>query len=474
MASRRRLQLARDDWISAATPEGEGEARRNRLVLETPIERAWRVRIPGEYHRADHPGTPLLFRDRFFEVVSFEPGRPHRYTLASWDERFSMRGPEELSPAAVEAAYAAHADAERRARLRPWIALSAPLLGALAQNWQLALEDRAPYDAPRATGISGFLGMCLGIALAVYGALRFSETGRPSPWLAIGPFLFAESALRWLSGWHLQSAMGSFPIVFLCRALERLQPARVGAALRSTGPKRLPEDVVTLDQGDGQRTLWIEADHEKPDWILHRTALDYDDEAWVPVSHQRAGDDGVHRYALEPLGEDDMVLQRLTYDPREAALRRLATRLAKDRTFVQSLTPCFGLLDADRKGELERLHGFDGVRATRTSALFVALFAGFLAYLGFGNVRDGGGVSDAAMTVLGLLGLLDSARRWASLSRQPASWFGRVVDPLADPVLERARRARRTALRLWGEHGPARLGQEPSQAAQPPREAPAS
>ena len=463
----RRVRLAgRDRLTIAQAPDESGASPSLTLTLDTPVERPhWHPRIAGKHHRPTHPGTPILFRDRFYEVLSrgSQEAQQTRYVLAPWDPDFGMRAPASLDDEAIHEDYARQAEAERLARARPVVLALSPFLGLLPADWQKELEDRYDHRSDQATGISGFVFMVVYTVSLVFLILRMLALGKVSFLIPLSSILLGESILRWASGWHLKQAMGSLPVVLACRLFDRLRPSRALAAIRRATAPDLTEDSVVDDRHGEERRLTIECEREKTDWLLHRTGLDYDGELWIPVHYERDEETDVHRYKLELHTEGDALIQRLRYDPREAHLRRSLLLLEKDRTLVQTISPFIGLLDADRKRALEAAHQIDPAAATRSSILMTGIFSIFAATMALAHLSsDQGDPLDLAPLVFGVLGIVDALRRKALAQRQPGSPLGLPFQGFADAVLARAQHVRRQAFRFWGEDGPVRTGQAPS------------
>lgn len=439
------------------TPEGELAVR---LRFETPIERSWHVRVEGRYHRPTSPGTPVYFHDRFFEVVEHTAGTAgHVYRLENWDPGFGMGAPTELSEATVREAYAQHADQLRREQARPLLAALSPLLGMLPAGWQFELEERYDYVPERATAISGLLLTVVNVALCVFAFWKLVNHLEPPVTLPLHLYLVGESLLRWASGWLLRQPLGSLPVVLVASLAQSLRPSRLLAAVTPVRRTDLTDDLVAVDRHDETPRLLIETERAKDDWLLHRTGVEWSDGLWVPVRHEQDEQTGGHHYELEPHEEGDVLVQRLRYDPREAQLRRQLDRLVRDRTIVDTITPAFGLLDAERKRHLAELHGLDGASSTRWSIALTAVFAMLLASMAFVYLESGDGDGwDLLALGIGVFGLLDVARRQLLSVKLPGSPLGLPLRGFTDQAIARGHRAKRLAGRLWGEQdGPRRI-----------------
>lgn len=158
-----------------------------------------REKAPAYHHRADHPGTAVLWDDAHWEVLAVERrSEGFRYVLAPWDEQNVFRGmeryDEETERRRVE---------ERRAELaasgqRTLLVLLAPLAGILPEDDQLALERRLGVPATRMTFLSALLLFLVGaysVIMLIAAGLSGGAGAQLAPLLA-GAYFFPESFAR--------------------------------------------------------------------------------------------------------------------------------------------------------------------------------------------------------------------------------------------------------------------------------------
>ena len=189
----KRQHLAADDWLTVYPPQAPFRVR----VDCGEHKPGWRPRSEGDQLRAVHAGTSLLFQDRLWEVIRYEPpsdraGR-HCYYLNPWDDHLPMHAaPFEYG----EQAAIAHAEMRRevahRQRKAHTYRFLFPLMATLPEEDQLRLEREMDFPGAVATRWSAAVLASLGVALALWPS---GPRARPR----LRPSRAASRSLPWLS-----------------------------------------------------------------------------------------------------------------------------------------------------------------------------------------------------------------------------------------------------------------------------------
>lgn len=174
-----------------------------RIAVLCREPKGWKGRqgAPEFHHRADHPGTAVLWEDAHWEVLEVEwrPDGVFRYVLAPWNETNVFRGmvryDEETEAARVEV----RRQEQRATAQRTVLVVLAPLAGLLPEDDQLRLESRLAVPAGRMTFLSALAGLLLG-TYCVISLIAASLGGGADPAttavLLVGNYLFVESFAR--------------------------------------------------------------------------------------------------------------------------------------------------------------------------------------------------------------------------------------------------------------------------------------
>jgi hypothetical protein len=224
-----RIHLAAGDFI---TRFASGNP--YRLRLETPVERNWRPRIEGDQIRSAHPGTALLFQDRYYEVMLCEPGEDGliHYHLSPWRDDSLIRQAAELSAATSEQAAIDHREERQRHKRSTLLLVATPLLGLLPSRDQIRLEKEYGADPIFNTTISAILiGLpasvitWLGIAASI-GSSFGSPAAGARQYTGLALYFLAESLIRGSSALTAGQPVGSVPVVIVAELVRAIRGSR--------------------------------------------------------------------------------------------------------------------------------------------------------------------------------------------------------------------------------------------------------
>jgi len=228
-----RIHLAAEDFITRFPPGGP-----YRFRIETPFERNWRARIAGDQIRATHPGTALLFQDRYYEVVRSEPGENglFHYYLAPWQDDLVIRQAAELSPTTSEQAALDHQTKRLRRKQSFLLLIATPFLGLLPRRDQLFLEKEHGTDALLSTAVSAVLIGLPASALTILGMVASFGASFGAPfefdfqrflWPAM--YFVGESMFRLWGALSASEPIGSVPVVLVAESVRAIRDHRSGS-----------------------------------------------------------------------------------------------------------------------------------------------------------------------------------------------------------------------------------------------------
>ena len=174
--------------------KGEGE----RLILLCPRSKGWTPRVPRTLIRSEHPGTAILWEERYFEVVAEElSGESVRYVLEPWREEHAIRitdAYDEASEARREEEYRA---AVRRRAARRTVNLFGIFTGHLPAAVQEQLGSELGVLPTRLTLLSLLLSLAFEI-FTVNMIVRAVMARSPIPLIpaALAAYVALESWIR--------------------------------------------------------------------------------------------------------------------------------------------------------------------------------------------------------------------------------------------------------------------------------------
>ena len=177
------------------------------LRVDSPEPKpSWRTRIPGDQLRTDHPGTPVLFEDRWLEVLRYEEiaagddrSARHCYYLAEWDDLYIMGPPTEYSRESLAREIQESTDRSQRDQKAQQLGAAGLLVALLPAAEQRRLANEFGFDAERWTRRSAMLMIFLVSPIIIFGVPVWgSGPGGALMLLGFG-YLLLESAMRWAS-----------------------------------------------------------------------------------------------------------------------------------------------------------------------------------------------------------------------------------------------------------------------------------
>jgi len=165
------------------------------LLLSCRLPKGWTARAPKALHRAEFPGTAVLWDDVLFEVMAVE-ALPNgvRYTLAPWPDMHAVRVSERYDDATEERRVAEWRAAHARERHRRTANLFGLLTGHLPAIVQEHLASEVGIVPNRLTLLS-CLPELVALGFAATTIVQAVMDNRPIPWLAVAGVLFGIDAL---------------------------------------------------------------------------------------------------------------------------------------------------------------------------------------------------------------------------------------------------------------------------------------
>jgi hypothetical protein len=275
------------------TPRGSDRARvaGDKIVLFSRIAKGWTARVPRSNTHSEHPGTAVLWDERYYEVLNADvmQGGGIRYVLAVWRDDMVFRDFQTYDDAS-EARIAADWEAAMRQRKRGKLAwLSGMILGHLPAPIQNRIANEYGVSAPRMTVLSTIPSLVLlGICVWLYAGARLKMEASPVPvwvWI-IAMYSLAESAMRYLVYMGQNRAMGSLPGTIVYSILSIIAPQRFpwprerGAETFTLEPD---EDVARLDAIRMRMPLFTLLSPAEQHRLAQRYDFNYREHAYPPA-----------------------------------------------------------------------------------------------------------------------------------------------------------------------------------------------
>jgi len=187
-------------------------------ILFARRSKGWLPRVPKTMTSAEHPGTAVLWEDRFFEVVSAEAsaGGAIRYVLEPWSDHHVIRVSEPYDEASEAQRGTEHHAAVNREKGRKVANLGGIFTGLLPAIVQEQLASEIGILPTKLTSLSLILPLAYLIWFANEFARRtFTREAMPPSLLVLAIYLFIESVIRLNIAWFhrrpLGSMLGFFP-----------------------------------------------------------------------------------------------------------------------------------------------------------------------------------------------------------------------------------------------------------------------
>ena len=218
-----------------------------KVFLYSPISKGWNPRVPRTNTRSEHPGTAVLWDEKYFEVVSAElaEGGGVRYVLLPWREEHVFRVFDhydaESETRRIEDFNAALKQRKHSTATR----LFSVVLGHLPAPVQNRLANEYGVSATSMTLMSILPTIVLlGICAWLYVDATMKQVPSPVPlglWLFIMAMLL-DSGIRFMVVMLQSRAQGSLPGSILYSILWNLMPQRLPSPVAERG-----RGIFTLD-----------------------------------------------------------------------------------------------------------------------------------------------------------------------------------------------------------------------------------
>lgn len=272
-------------------------------ILFALRSKGWLPRVPKTLTSAEHPGTAVLWEDRFFEVVAAEAsaGGAVRYVLEPWRENHVIRVSEPYDEASEERRAVEAKSAVRREKGRRVANLAGIFTGLLPAIVQEQLASEIGVLPSKLTSLSLLIPFAYLIWFANEFVRRtFVREAIPLPLLLLAIYLFIESVTRLNIAWFhrrpIGSAIGFFPyLLFYLLAGKRtgaVSPFAVprGQRLFFTEPT---EDVALRDAYSMREPLLTLLSVEEQAALAQRFGFNYRKHglivAWLLLAMSAAG-----------------------------------------------------------------------------------------------------------------------------------------------------------------------------------------
>jgi hypothetical protein len=187
---------------------GHGE----QWILFARRSKGWLPRVPKTLTSAEHPGTAVLWEDRFFEVVTADaaPGGAIRYMLEPWSDHHVIRVSEPYDEASEEHRASEHHSAVKREKGRKAANLAGIFTGLLPAIAQEQLGNEIGIQPAKLTSLSILIPFAYLIWFANEFVRRtFVRESIPLPLFLLAVYLLIESAFRLNIAWFHRRPVGS-------------------------------------------------------------------------------------------------------------------------------------------------------------------------------------------------------------------------------------------------------------------------
>jgi hypothetical protein len=185
-----------------------------KVILQSAISKGWTPRTPKTLAHSEHPGTTVLWEERYLEVVEANvmQNGSFRYVLAPWRDEHVIRTFEHYDAASEALRIEDHERARRQRRASVASRLSSMLLGHLPASVQNHLQNELGVSPPFMTVLSCIPVLVLAAFLvSAYAGARVQQTISPVP-LWVWPLLFLlmlETFIRFYVAMSQRRGMGS-------------------------------------------------------------------------------------------------------------------------------------------------------------------------------------------------------------------------------------------------------------------------
>lgn len=282
-----------------------GKGASEQWILFSPRPKGWVARKPKTMTSAEHPGTAVMWEERFFEVVSAESsaGGGVRYVLEPWRDHHVMRVYEAYDDASEAHREHEHQQAMRREKGRKAANVAGIFTGLLPAIAQEQLGSELGLLPAKLTALSLIIPFAFLIWFANDWARRLLDPNiGPMPFalMLVAAYFFFESAVRLYMSWFqrrpLGSILGFFPYLFYY-AIAGKSSGAVSPFAEAKGYKLYvtepPEDVSIKDAYSLREPLLSLLSIEEQNALATRFGFDYRKHgfttAWVILALAVAG-----------------------------------------------------------------------------------------------------------------------------------------------------------------------------------------
>ena len=149
-------------------PAADGEPVDLWVYAVLPKE-GWVPHSPGDFTRAEHPGSAIRYRDQIYEVMlveeTVEGEYAFRYRLRPWDKQYTIRHLVDYTLKTQRDAADAHQEMAGTERLRSWILWLFPIAGFAPDPLQREWEKRTGLSMGWISFGSALCGLALAFSL---------------------------------------------------------------------------------------------------------------------------------------------------------------------------------------------------------------------------------------------------------------------------------------------------------------------
>ena len=279
---------------------GRGEQR----ILFARRSKGWLPRVPKTLTTAEHPGSAILWDERFFEVVTADPAPAGgvRYVLEPWRDNHIIRVSEPYDAASEERREVEHTRALARENGRKVANLAGMVTGLLPAIVQEQLGSELGLVTTKLTAFS----LLVPLAYLVWFFVEWSHRiinhagAMPLSLILTAIYLFFESAARlnivWSQSRPIGSILGFFPyLLFYLVAGKRAGAVSPFEVPRGQGTFRTEpsEDVALLDAYSMREPLLTLLSTAEQAALAQRFGYEYRKQgfvvAWVILAASSAG-----------------------------------------------------------------------------------------------------------------------------------------------------------------------------------------
>jgi hypothetical protein len=187
-----------------------------RILLSCRMAKGWQPRTEKTSTSAEHPGTAVLWCDKYYEVVDIKPlaGSAVRYVLAPWRDEHVMRITDRYDEESEALRLSEHRAALRREKQRTSANVLAVFMGHLPAVVQEQLASELGVNAPRLT-IASAIPPLIAFVVCLHFTVSAVIQHKPSPvpmwvWMVVA-YLTFDAIFRAHTAWIQNRPMGSLP-----------------------------------------------------------------------------------------------------------------------------------------------------------------------------------------------------------------------------------------------------------------------